>query len=264
MRKVIMSVDLEYDYDTKDRTESLKYVVPKLLDFFDEKNITATFFVVGNLVNQNKSLLKKIAKKHELASHTYSHANLKKLNADEIKDELIKSKKAIESLGVKCLGFRAPFGMIPPNFGTILRKVGYTYDSSILGSWFPGRYHNLCVQQEPYLADKNALTKSGKDILELPLSNFLLNIPFCLSSVRLFYPCSVYFLPKRPFNFSLHPYEFLESKPGKEIPFHLRGLMSINRGKKAWKVFKKLIDRMKDIEWVSCRDYLSKELPHNL
>jgi peptidoglycan/xylan/chitin deacetylase (PgdA/CDA1 family) len=88
---------------------SLKEVIPNLLDFFERHNVRATFFVLGSLAEKNPALVKKIAKKHEIASHSYDHVDFSKLNENETAVQVIKSKKAFDLLGINVRGFRAPF-----------------------------------------------------------------------------------------------------------------------------------------------------------
>ena len=164
----------------------------------------------------------------------------------EIEDEIKTSKKEIEKLGTECLGFRAPHFITHPRMFSLLKKHGYVYDSSFSPSIFPGRYINL---GKP----KNI------EIKEIPISKFMLKLPFSLSYIRAFYPLSMKFIPQKPRHFYLHPYEFLEKKPGKEIPFHVRQICKINQGKAAWKIFEEVINRL-DTEFVSCRDYLKNKI----
>lgn len=49
-------------------------VTPMILDILDEYNIKATFFVVGNMVEQNPEILKRIFEEgHGIGNHSYSH-----------------------------------------------------------------------------------------------------------------------------------------------------------------------------------------------
>jgi len=217
-----MSVDLEYDWDSK-RSENLS-IVPKLLDFFDDNYIRATFFVVTDLIDKNESLIKDISKKHEIASHSCSHSKLNEVSNGQLEKEIKNSKKAIESLKIKCKGFRAPLYLIPKNLHRLLKKYGYKYDSSTTRSFFPGRYINLTEPLEPYEKD---------GIIEIPISTFKLPIPFGLSYMRLLYPFSKFLLLKKPIMFYLHPYELTELKPKKEVPFYVKQLAKRRRGKKS-------------------------------
>ena len=106
----ILTIDLEYDFESKE-DKSLKVIVPKLLDYFSENNITATFFVIGEIAEKYPKLVKKISKSHEVASHGYDHSYI---NENSLDYQLRKSKLAIEKLGIKCKGFRAPYFMKIP------------------------------------------------------------------------------------------------------------------------------------------------------
>jgi len=250
---IIMTIDLEYDWDTKN-TNGLAEV-PKLLDFFHSNNINATFFTVAELALKNETLIKEIAKKHEIASHSYSHANLKKLSLQGTEFEVMESKKTFKRLGIECIGFRAPFGAVKNINGlaVLLEKHGYKYDASIYNSFFPGRYFNL-LKTKPY--------KLNNNIIEMPFPSFsLLRIPLMLSYIRLFYPLSIFFLPKHPKMFDLHPHEFLEGKPGKEIPSHIRLLSKRNHGRKAWSIFEEVMHKFIDggNSFITCRKFLENE-----
>ena len=80
---MIITVDLEYDWEKKE-TKNIS-LIPKLLDLFDSYNIKATFFVLGELIEKNEDCIKEIAKKHEIASHGFSHKNLKKIDSKDLK-----------------------------------------------------------------------------------------------------------------------------------------------------------------------------------
>ncbi len=242
--KSIMSVDLEYDFEGE-TTYSLNFI-PNLLNFFDDNKIKATFFVLGKLAESHKDLIKEIAKKHEIASHSYSHVNLKKLNEEQLEQEIQLSKEAIEKLNIKCYGFRAPFFMTPPALFGLLEKHGFKYDSSI-SSFFPGRYTNLLTPTKPF--KKN-------NLIELPIPNYLPKLFAAgLPYYRFFYPISKSFTLK--YMFYLHPCEFLDKPIGKEIGFFVRQFYKVNKGKKAWSIFKNLIEKS-DIDWTSCIDYIKE------
>ena len=51
-----------------------------LLNLFEKHKITATFFTVGFIAKQHPELIEKVvAQGHEIASHTFSHPNLKNI-----------------------------------------------------------------------------------------------------------------------------------------------------------------------------------------
>ena len=243
-----MSVDLEYDFETE-HSRNIELIVPKLLNFFKEKNITATFFVLGKIAEQYHSMVKQIAKHHEIASHSYEHIPLSKLSFEEQEKQLIKGKEAIEKLGIQCLGIRAPYFMISKNHFELIKKIGFEYDSSI-STFFPGRYHHILSKTKPY-------TKNN--IFELPVPNWLpKSLPAGFSYYRLFSPLSKLFLI--PYMIYLHPCEFMDAPMTESLPKIIQKAYSRNQGDKAWQMFTEFIEKNNDIKWVSCKGYIEKEL----
>jgi len=236
----IMTVDLENDLRS-DRCKSMETIVPKLLNFFDDNNIKATFFTVTSLLEKYESEIKAISKKHEIASHSHTHPWLNEKNAEY---EIKTSKEKFEEHGIKCLGFRAPGAITTKNHFSLLKKYDYRYDSSLAG-FFPGRYSNPNLPKKPFI-------KEG--ILEFPIPSFLPAINSSLSYLKLLHPASKLF--KRQYLFYLHPWEFLEKK---DLPSNtlIKKLLHRNTGKKAWKIFKDFINK-EESKWVSCGDLIKK------
>ena len=88
---------------------------PKILDILKQKNVPATFFVIGSDANRWPQLLKReYAEGHEIGNHTYTHPDWESSNLSQtqIRWELNLTERLIESiLGVKSLLFRPPFGI---------------------------------------------------------------------------------------------------------------------------------------------------------
>lgn len=243
-----MSVDLEYDFETEN-SRNIELILPKLLDFFKEKNITVTFFVLGKIAEQYPSIIKQIAKHHEIASHSYEHIPLSKLSLEEQEKQLCKGKEAIEKLGISCYGVRAPYFMVSEMHFELAKKVGFKYDSSI-STFFPSRYHHILSKTKP---------NNDKGILELPVPNWLPKFPPAgFSYYRLFSPLSKLF--PIPYMIYLHPCEFMDAPMTKSLPKIIQKAYSRNQGDKAWQMFTEFIERNKEIKWVSCREYIEIEL----
>ena len=106
-----------------------------LLDLFTKYNIKSTFFVVGYIAQKYPDLINKIKEKgHEIASHSYSHLDLRKATRNEVEKDLLKSFETIENIiGEKVMGFRAPFFSIDNSNSWVLEflKKYVKYDSSI-------------------------------------------------------------------------------------------------------------------------------------
>ena len=235
----IMTVDLENDLRSN-RCKSIETIVPKLLDFFNDNNIKATFFTVTNLLEKYESEIKAISKKHEIASHSHTHSWLNPKNTEF---EIKKSKEKFEEHGIKCLGFRAPGAITTENHFQILKKYSYKYDSS-LATFFPRRYNNLNLPKKPFF-------KEG--ILEFPIPTFVYPlVNSSLSYLKLFHPVSKIFPHK--YLFYLHPWEFLEKK---DLPSGslIKSALRRNSGKKAWKIFKNFINK-EESKWISCQEWM--------
>ena len=88
---------------------------PRILDVLREKNVPATFFVIGLDANKWPQLLRReYAEGHEIGNHTYSHPDWEdpKLSVTQIRWELNLTERLIESVvGVKSLLFRPPYGI---------------------------------------------------------------------------------------------------------------------------------------------------------
>jgi peptidoglycan/xylan/chitin deacetylase (PgdA/CDA1 family) len=252
--KTIMTVDLEYDWGTG-KTSNVSTVLPRMLDFFDDYRIKATFFVVGALAARHGEAIRQISKKHEVASHSMTHPNMKDAGETALDREIGASKKALEELGIKVLGFRAPMCIVPENMMKYVRMHGYLYDSSVSCSCFPGRYCNYFRKPEPYF-----YSSDGRKILELPIPSFSpFRIPFGFPFIRLLHPASLWRLKPR-YLFYMHPTEFLENAPGDKESILIRKLLGRNRGKNAWSIFEDLVGRL-DSEFISCRDFINVRYP---
>jgi peptidoglycan/xylan/chitin deacetylase (PgdA/CDA1 family) len=234
MKTRVMTVDLENDLRSN-RCKSIEVIVPKLLDFFDDHKIKATFFTVTNLLEKYESEIKEISKKHEIASHSHTHSRLNSRNAEF---EIGESKRKLEEYGFKCLGFRAPQAVTTKNHFSLLKRYDYKYDSS-LAQFFPGRYYNPKLPKKPFVK---------QSILEFPIPSFLPMINSSLSYLKLLRPFSKMF--RQRYLFYLHPWEFLEKKDLSSGSL-TKSLLRRNSGKNAWRTFKEFIDK-EECKWVSC------------
>jgi peptidoglycan/xylan/chitin deacetylase (PgdA/CDA1 family) len=95
-------------------------ITPMILDILKENDVKATFFIVGNTVERNKTLLKRmLAEGHIIGNHSYTH---KKENlyedAKDLKGEIDKTNTALyHAAGISTKLFRPPYG------GTYIKKA---------------------------------------------------------------------------------------------------------------------------------------------
>ncbi|KAA1469047.1 glycoside hydrolase/deacetylase [Dentipellis sp. KUC8613] len=99
-----------------------------LLNYLDEKNIHATFFVVGSRVIERPDvLIEEYMKGHELSVHTWSHRPLTSLTNEQIVAELGWTRAAIKAvLGVTPTSMRPPFGDMDDRVRAISLAMGMT------------------------------------------------------------------------------------------------------------------------------------------
>ena len=80
-------------------TDTVVRDTERILDILANRNVKATFFVVGNVAAKFPSLVKSIADAgHEIGIHGYSHKQIFLLSMDEFRDEVKRAKSMLEDL----------------------------------------------------------------------------------------------------------------------------------------------------------------------
>ncbi len=260
MRTIIFTCDLEPDWETQD-TQALEEVLPKILDFLDNHHIRCTFFVQASIVHSFEDELLEISRKHEVASHSFSHRDMTRLTKAEVMKELVASKEAIEELRIPVHGFRAPYNMIDPADVIGLKKAGYVYDASLARAYFPGRYNNRDIPNRPYLCSVASLKEQGNYFLEIPITSYsMFKIPFGLSFMRAFHPMYPFGKVGRLAVFNMHPHEFLGNNVPDHAGFVVDNLSRRNTGENAWKILEGMITRM-NCTGIACVDFVKRYYP---
>ena len=111
-----------------------------LLDALKKLGMTATFAVTGENVEFNPTLARRIvAEGHELANHTYSHPDLKRLSPADLVREIRAGGEVITRVtGVKPRYFRATNGeLLDESLRNVVQQEGYEVLDSTLdsGDW---------------------------------------------------------------------------------------------------------------------------------
>ena len=119
----------------------LNILVPRVLQFLEERELTITFFVVGQDValEKNHAALKAIAAAgHEIGNHSFHHEPwLFHLQTEQqIEIELVRAEENIEHVtGQRPVGFRGPGFVCSQAILRVLARRGYLYDTSTLPSF---------------------------------------------------------------------------------------------------------------------------------
>lgn len=100
---------------------------PMVLDTLKRLDVKATFFLIGQRVELRPAVVRRIAAEgHAYGNHTYSHANLTKLQPTEIRREVESCDKAIANVtGKRTRLFRPPYGALTPTVVRELIELGY-------------------------------------------------------------------------------------------------------------------------------------------
>ena len=85
---------------------------PKVLDVLQEHNVPASFFVIGQNINENtaKQMTRAIAQGSEVQNHSLTHTMMTQLSQEQVAEEVRKTDELIEKYtGTKPWLFRPPF-----------------------------------------------------------------------------------------------------------------------------------------------------------
>ena len=101
---------------TFDDGPSTKYT-PVLLDGLKERDVRATFFVIGANIEKddNAALIRRMkAEGHVIGNHTYHHVDLSKMDVLQAQEEIMMTAQLIEEItGEEPFLVRPPFGAFP-------------------------------------------------------------------------------------------------------------------------------------------------------
>ena len=195
----------------------------RLLDLFEERNLRATFFVLGWVAERVPDVVRRIARGgHEIASHGYAHRLIYDQTPQAFREDVRRAKRLLEDVGgVPVHGFRAPsYSVTPRSLWAldILIDEGYGYDASI----FPIRHDRYGIPLSP--RHPFVIERRGRTIVEAPASTVTigpLNLPIGGGGYFRILPYAwtrwgiarVNRLEHRPAIFYLHPWEIDPDQP---------------------------------------------------
>ena len=114
----------------------LNNYLDRILDLLEERDIHATFFVLGEVAKRNPDVIRRIdAGKHHIGCHSYSHKFLNDMSFEEVEEDTRVAIETIENvIGRKVDAYRAPaFSITEKNSWilSVLLENGIKYDCSI-------------------------------------------------------------------------------------------------------------------------------------
>jgi polysaccharide deacetylase family protein (PEP-CTERM system associated) len=196
----------------------------KLLATFADRDVKATFFVLGWVAERYPELIRRIAAGgHEIACHGYSHQLIYNQSRERFRDETFRSKALLEDIVQQpVIGYRAASFSINKDSEwalDTLAEAGFRYDSSI----FPVRHDRYGVSDAPRFP-YTLKTPSGAELAEYPMTTARVlgaNMPVSGGGYFRLYPywltrmalSRVLDTERRPFMFYLHPWEIDPGQP---------------------------------------------------
>lgn len=146
--------------------------LPRILDLLARFGIKSTFFVPGLVIEQRPAAVEQILKGgHELAHHSWSHAWIVNLTAEQEREEMEKGFDIIRRFAGRApAGYRSPAGEFSPRTLDLLLEYGFSYSS------------NYFDTDAPYLHDVDG---RQTDLVEFPFAWVLDDAPFFQYSITL-------------------------------------------------------------------------------
>ncbi len=242
--------------------------IDKILDLLRKQETSATFFIVGELLEIQPEIFDKIIENgHEIGFHTMYHDRLDSPGYKEKFSNEI--EKFAELTNHKSRGFRAPtFSLNNASSWAIdiLAKNDYVYDSSIVPAK-TSMYGSPNAEHEPYRITSKSIEKnnsSGK-LIEFPLmtTTFLgKKIPAAGGFYLRTLPMKVtknaiknYEKQGIPANFYIHSWELTpEYMPKLDLPFKDNFVTFHNIDK----AYQRMNDILKEFSFTSFSNYLSQ------
>ncbi len=107
--------------------------VPRILRLLESHGLKATFFIPGHTVDSFPHETESILQAgHEVAHHSYAHVDPSRQTPDEERDDMERGWQALERIGVRPLGFRAPSADLSDVTLPLVEELGFVYDSSLM------------------------------------------------------------------------------------------------------------------------------------
>lgn len=133
----------------------------RIFRVLEDTDTKATFFVIGWIAKTYPDIVKRIAEKYEVGSHTMNHQLIWQQDRKEFREDIEASVKLLEDItGQKVKAFRAPgFSMRESEGWAIeeLHRVGITIDCSV----FPARHAHGGMESyatpEPSIIEYNGI-----------------------------------------------------------------------------------------------------------
>jgi peptidoglycan/xylan/chitin deacetylase (PgdA/CDA1 family) len=148
-----------------------------VLTFLRKLNIRATFFLLGQTVEESPELVERIRMdNHEVACHGYTHNSIAELGRQAFENETKRARDIIRrTLGSSPLGYRSPNFRVNTEAINILEHLGFSYDSSLVPCLnIPGWYGHPKAPLSPFTPCRENMCEEDhrRRFWEIPVSVF--------------------------------------------------------------------------------------------
>jgi len=160
---------LEY-YHHKLPTGTFVGPLRRILQMLERQRVRSTFFILGESAEACPEIVEEIHDMgHEVASHGLIHRDLTKTSLGKVEESERRNRDLLWKIaGEKPQGFRAPLFKVNSNIISILERVGYEYDSSVVPSInIPGWFGHFSAPLHPY-----RIGTQERDFFEVPVAVF--------------------------------------------------------------------------------------------
>lgn len=259
-----------------DRYDYLTSPAERVLEILDQHHISATFFVVADVIEHYPGLVESIVDHgHEIACHGLHHSCAidsgtkdSLISPGEFKKATKKAKKELEKLsGDQVIGYRAPNALIAGWMIDALEELGFRYDSSVsVNSLYNKSDSELRgVSSFPYCPEPHGLEPvTSRDFVEFPWAYYDvgLKIPTGGGPMLRFLGANVMYrglkqsIQRGHAVFYFHPID-ISTEPfphiGKNRPFYW-----LIKGEIVEKRLRYLLKRLSEVEWCTLGNYLAR------
>ena len=99
---------------------------PRMIELLKERNVRATFFLIGPNVKANPELTRQLAEAgFELGNHSWSHPEFNKMTPEKIREEVEKTSAEIEAAaGIRPVVLRPPYGAANEKVQKVMEELG--------------------------------------------------------------------------------------------------------------------------------------------
>ena len=230
------------------------------IDFLKKKNIKGNFFFLDDILQQIPEVAKKLCEEgHGIGSHGKSHVRPLIMEKKEFENEM---KRCFENLTSilncpnKKIGYRAPCFSLNDKLLTIIKKIGFTYDSSFINFKSHPLYGEIKLEKFVNYADG---IKKEENFYEFEVSTiniFKKNLPISGGGYLRIFPwwffkslLIKYSKKNSLYNFFIHPYELSKNNPNiSSLSLKEKVRFNLNRNK-GRKKLNNLIDLLIDKEF---------------